>query len=48
MALFQMARRPWGIAKNRGKSKGPFFPVWVDKKDENAMVRSSAGPKILW
>ena len=37
-ALFEMARKPWGIAKNRGKSKGPFFPVWVDKRDDNAMV----------
>jgi hypothetical protein len=25
--LFEMARKPWGLAKNRGKSKGPFFPV---------------------
>ena len=47
MALFQMARRPWGIAKNRGKSKGPFFPVWVDKNDENAMVPIINEPKDL-
>jgi hypothetical protein len=38
MALFDKARRPWGVAKNRGKSQGPFFPVWVDKKDDNSMV----------
>jgi hypothetical protein len=38
MALFEKARRPWGIAKNRGKSQGPFFPVWVDKKDDSSMV----------
>ena len=47
MALFEMARRPWGIAKNRGKSKGPFFPVWVDKKDENALVPIINEPKDL-
>src|SRR5215467_7854122 len=34
-ALFEMARKPWGLAKNRGKSKGPFFPVWVDQRDDN-------------
>jgi hypothetical protein len=47
MALFEMARRPWGIAKNRGKSKGPFFPVWVDQKDPNALVPIINEPKDL-
>jgi hypothetical protein len=47
MALFEMARRPWGVAKNRGKSKGPFFPVWVDQKDENALVPIINEPKDL-
>jgi hypothetical protein len=37
-ALFEMARKPWALAHNRGKSKGPFFPVWVDKNDPNASV----------
>jgi hypothetical protein len=37
-ALFEMARKPWALARNRGKSKGPFFPVWVDKSDPNASV----------
>lgn len=46
-ALFEMARRPWGIAKNRGKSKGPFFPVWVDRNDENAMVPIINEPRDL-
>jgi hypothetical protein len=47
MALFEMARRPWGLAKNRGKSKGPFFPVWVDKKDEDSRVPIINEPKDL-
>jgi hypothetical protein len=25
-ALFERARQPWGLVKNRGKSKGPRFP----------------------
>ena len=46
-ALFEMARQPWGLAKNRGKSKGPFFPVWVDKRDDNAMVPIINEPRDL-
>lgn len=38
MALFERARQPWGLVKNRGKSKGPFFPEWVDRNDDSAMV----------
>jgi hypothetical protein len=37
-ALFERARQPWGAMKNRGKSKGPRFPVWVDRNDDNATV----------
>jgi hypothetical protein len=47
MALFQMARKPWGIVKDHGKSKGPFFPVWVNKNDDNAMVPIVNEPKDL-
>jgi hypothetical protein len=47
MALFEMARRPWGIAKNRGKSKGPFFPVWIDKNNPDALVPIINEPKDL-
>jgi hypothetical protein len=46
-ALFEMARRPWGLAKNRGKSKGPFFPLWVDTRDDNAMVPIINDPRDL-
>jgi hypothetical protein len=45
--LFEMARQPWGLAKNRGKSKGPFFPVWVDKRDDSAMVPIINEPRDL-
>jgi hypothetical protein len=38
IALFERARQPWGLVKNRGKSKGPFFPEWVDRNDDSAMV----------
>lgn len=37
-ALFEMARQPWGLVKNRGKSKGPRFPEFVDRNDDNSMV----------
>ena len=47
MALFQMARKPWGIVKDHGKSKGPFFPAWVNKNDDNAMVPIVNEPKDL-
>jgi hypothetical protein len=41
-ALFERARQPWGLMKNRGKSKGPRFPEFVDQNDDNSMV------PILW
>jgi hypothetical protein len=41
-ALFERARQPWGIMKNRGKSKGPRFPEWIDRNDDRSMV------PILW
>jgi hypothetical protein len=37
-ALFERARQPWGVMKNRGKSKGPRFPEFVDRSDDNSMV----------
>jgi hypothetical protein len=37
-ALFRRARQPWGLMKNRGKSKGPRFPESVDRTDDNSMV----------
>jgi hypothetical protein len=48
-ALFERARQPWGLAKNRGKSKGPRFPEFVDRNDDNSMVPivREAGDLIL-
>ena len=46
-AIFEMARKPWGAVKNRGKSKGPFFPRWVDQNDDNAMVPIINEPRDL-
>jgi len=46
-AIFEMARKPWGMVKNRGKSKGPFFPVWVNQNDDNAMVPIINEPRDL-
>jgi hypothetical protein len=37
-ALFERARQPWGLVKNRGKSKGPRFPEFVDQSDDSSMV----------
>lgn len=37
-ALFERARQPWGLMKDRGKSKGPRFPEFVDKSDDRSMV----------
>jgi hypothetical protein len=41
-ALFERARQPWGLMKNRGKSKGPRFPEFVNQSDDSSMV------PILW
>ncbi len=46
-AIFEMARKPWGMVRNRGKSKGPVFPVWVDQNDENSMVPIINEPRDL-
>ena len=45
--LFEMARQPWGLMKNRGKSKGPRFPEFVDKSDDNSMVPIVNAPEDL-
>lgn len=37
-ALFERARQPWGRMKDRGKSKGPRFPEFVDRSDDGSMV----------
>ena len=37
-SLFERARQPWGVMKNRGKSKGPRFPEWIDRNDDNSTV----------
>jgi hypothetical protein len=37
-ALFERARQPWGLVKNRGKSKGPRFPEFVDRSDDRSLV----------
>ena len=36
--LFRRARQPWGLVKNRGKSKGPVIPACVDQNDDSSMV----------
>jgi hypothetical protein len=48
-ALFEQARQPWGLVKNRGKSKGPRFPEFVDRSDDKSMVPivREAGDLIL-
>ena len=46
-ALFERARQPWGLMKNRGKSKGPRFPVFVDRNDDRSMVPIVWEPKDL-
>ena len=46
-ALFERARQPWGLIKNRGKSKGPRFPEFVDRNDDNSMVPIVREPSDL-
>ena len=46
-ALFDMARQPWGLMKNRGKSKGPRFPQFVDQSDDRSMVPIMNAPEDL-
>ncbi len=36
--LFEKARKPWKHVGVRGKSKGPTFPVWVDRTNPDASV----------
>ena len=36
--LFEKARKPWKHVGVRGKSKGPAFPVWVDRTNPEASV----------
>ena len=45
--LFELARQPWGLVKNRGKSKGPRFPEFVDQNDDNSMVPIMNAPEDL-
>lgn len=47
LALFEHARQPWGLIRDRGKSKGPRFPDWIDRNDENAMVPIVGQPEDL-
>ena len=46
-AIFERARQPWGIVKNRGKSKGPRFPEFVDRNDDASTVPIVREPKDL-
>lgn len=46
-ALFERARQPWGLVKNRGKSKGPRFPEFVDRSDDSSMVPIIRQPEDL-
>jgi len=46
-AIFERARQPWGLVKNRGKSKGPRFPEFVDQADDNSMVPIIREPRDL-
>ena len=45
--LFELARQPWGLMKNRGKSKGPRFPDFVDQTDDESMVPIMNAPGDL-
>ena len=46
-ALFERARQPWGLMKNRGKSKGPRFPEFVDRNDDASTVPIVWAPEDL-
>jgi len=46
-AIFERARQPWGLVKNRGKSKGPRFPEFVDRNDDASMVPIVREPSDL-
>ena len=45
--LFEHARKPWKLVGPRGKSKGPYFPNWVDRRDPEAMVPLVTHPDAL-
>ena len=46
-AVFERARQPWGLVKNRGKSKGPRFPEFVDRNDDSSTVPIIRAPRDL-
>jgi len=46
-SLFELARQPWGRMKDRGKSKGPRFPEFVDRSDDRSMVPIINAPEDL-
>ena len=46
-AVFERARQPWGLVKNRGKSKGPRFPEFVDRNDDSSTVPIIREPRDL-
>jgi hypothetical protein len=46
-AIFERARQPWGLVKNRGKSKGPRFPEFVDRSDDASTVPIIREPQDL-
>lgn len=45
--LFERARKPWKLVGPRGKSKGPTFPNWVDRRDPEALVPIVTHPEAL-
>jgi hypothetical protein len=45
--LFERARQPWGLVKNRGKSKGPRFPEFVDRSNDASLVPIVNEPEDL-
>jgi hypothetical protein len=47
MALFERARQPWGLVKNRGRAKFKHFPMWVDRNDDSSLVPVVCQPDDL-
>lgn len=45
--LFEVARQPFGAIRNRGKSRGPNFPAWIDGTRDDDLVPIVTEPDDL-
>lgn len=45
--VYEAARQPWRLVRSRGKSRGPFFPKWLEAAEDDDMVPIVCHPDDL-